>query len=244
MKKTDMNNNTAYYHSIETFGTVDGPGIRYVLFLSGCDVRCVFCHNPDTWQKGDKVISVDEVMSELNSYRQFYEKSGGGLTVSGGEPLRQAAFVMKLFNAARSAGFSTVLDTSAYSDKKTLDKVLPVTDIVQVSLKAVTNSLHEELTRLNNTTILDNIKYIASKSKVVLRYVVIPGLTDSQSEIVALAKFLENLPKTVKLELLPYHTLGKEKWKKMGLHYKLENICDATEEDINKVRMYLKKRDL
>lgn len=229
---------SAYYHSIETFGTVDGPGIRYVLFLSGCDVGCIFCHNPDTWYRGDKVISVDEVLQELEKYRPFYEKSGGGLTVSGGEPLRQAEFVANLFAKAQAKGFTTVLDTSGYSNRETLDKVLPFTDIVQISLKAVTPNLHKKLTRVANNIILDNIGYIASKVKVILRYVVIPGITDTKVELKAFADFLRKLPTTVKLEFLPYHTLGKEKWDKLGLEYKLDDVKDATEEDVNKVKSY------
>lgn len=231
----------AYYHSIETFGTVDGPGIRYVLFLAGCDVGCIFCHNPDTWYKGDKLITVDEVLKDLENYRPFYEKSGGGLTVSGGEPLRQADFVVKLFTEAQKRGFTTVLDTSGYSNKETLDKVLPVTDIVQISLKAVTVDVHKKLTRVANSIILDNIKYIAGKVNVILRYVVIPGITDTKEEMKAFAKFLKELPDTVKLELLPYHTMGKEKWDKLGLEYKLDGVKDATQEDVNKVKSYLKR---
>jgi len=230
---------SAYYHSIETFGTVDGPGIRYVLFLAGCDVGCIFCHNPDTWYKGDKLITVDEVLKDLENYRPFYENSGGGLTVSGGEPLRQADFVAKLFAQAQARGFSTVLDTSGYSNKETLDKVLPVTDIVQISLKAVTPSLHKKLTRVANNIILDNLRYVASKVAVILRYVVIPGLTDSKEELEALTSLLKELPESVKLELLPYHTLGRKKWDKLGLEYQLDGVRDATDDDINRVKSYL-----
>lgn len=226
----------AYYHSIETFGTVDGPGIRYVLFLSGCDVGCIFCHNPDTWPKGDKQISLDDVLVDMERYREFYENSGGGLTVSGGEPLRQPDFVGALFKKAKKAGFSTVLDTSGYASKKDWDKVLDYTDLVQFSFKASDPELHRKLCNASQQSIISNLHYIAHKVPVTLRYVLIPGLTDSKEELLQLKKILGSLPSTVKLEFLPYHQLGKKKWEEMGLFYKLADVPDATAQDVKKAK--------
>ncbi|EGO63379.1 pyruvate formate-lyase-activating protein [Acetonema longum] len=230
----------AYYHSVETFGTVDGPGIRYVLFLAGCSMGCTFCHNPDTWQTGDKQITVDEVLADMERYRPFYENSGGGLTVSGGEPLQQAAFVAALFAAVRQAGFSTVLDTSGCGTQQDWDAVLPVTDIVQFSLKAVNPATHRRLTRTDGAAIRKNFAYVASQPvRLVIRFVVIPGLTDTREEIEALGRLLQELPASVGVEFLPYHALGKEKWRRLGLPYVLEAVREADAADIERVKAYL-----
>ena len=231
----------AYYHSIETFGTVDGPGIRMVLFLAGCDIGCIFCHNPDTWSKGNKLISVDNVLREMEQYRPFYEKSGGGITISGGEPLQQADFVAEVFKCVKEKGFSTVLDTSGNVNNDVWNKVLPYTDIVQFSLKAATPQLHRQLTNINNNLILSNIHYVSNTVKTVIRYVVIPDITDNEEELENLNVLLKSLPNTVQLELLRYHDLGKEKWSKLNWQYKLSDIRNATDEDIEKVKKYLTK---
>ena len=226
----------AYYHSVETFGTVDGPGIRYVLFLAGCDVGCIFCHNPDIWAKGDKQITLDSVLSDMERYREFYENSGGGLTVSGGEPLRQAGFVGALFKKAKKAGFSTVLDTSGYASKKDWDTVLAYTDLVQFSFKASGSELHRRLCNASQETIISNLHYIVHKVPVTLRYVLIPAITDSEEELLQLKQTLGGLPSTVKLEFLPYHQLGRKKWEEMGLSYKLADVPDATAQDVKKAK--------
>ncbi|MCE5285515.1 MAG: pyruvate formate lyase-activating protein [Pelosinus sp.] len=240
-----MSLNFAYYHSIETFGTVDGPGIRYVLFLSGCGLKCKFCHNPDTWQQGEKTITVEEVFADIKRYKNFYDRSGGGLTVSGGEPLLQPKFVAELFKTCRLAGIHTLLDTSGSAPIESLQQILPVTDQVQFSIKASSKALHNELTAMDNTIILTNLRYIAqSQVPLVIRFVLIPGITDSAYELSELANLINSLPGKIKLELLPYHILGKEKWAALGKCYSLEDIPPATPENIKSAASFLQSMEI
>lgn len=235
-----MSSNSGYYHSVETFGTVDGPGIRYVLFLSGCGLQCKFCHNPDTWQQGEKTITVEEVLCDIKRYKNFYDRSGGGLTVSGGEPLLQPKFVASLFKACQKAGIHTLLDTSGAAPKENLQEVLPYTNQVQFSIKAASKSLHAELTVMESTAIIPNLHYIAdSQVSLVIRFVLIPSITDTQAELKKLADLIHSLPGKYRLELLPYHILGKEKWAALGKSYSLEHIPSATPEDIKKAASFL-----
>lgn len=222
----------AAYHSVETFGTVDGQGIRYVLFLSGCALGCVFCHNPDTWERGDKTITVAEVLADLNKYRRFYEASGGGLTVSGGEPLLQADFVAALFQACRELGIHTTLDTAGYACPDSVDKVLPYTDAVLFSIKAPTADQYRRLTVADNDLVLGNLRRLAAHVPVTLRYVVIPGLTNTVSDLNQLAALVKTLPQLVPVELLAYHSLGREKWAKLGLDYQLQAVPDAGSKEL------------
>jgi pyruvate formate lyase activating enzyme len=229
----------AYYHSIETFGTVDGPGIRYVLFLAGCNLGCVFCHNPDTWPRGEKTITVAQVLKDLSMYRSFYELSGGGITVSGGEPLLQAEFVAELFRACKAERIHTVLDTSGYTSQQNIALVVPYVDQVLFCLKAVNPAVHQQLTVAGNDDIIANLRYVATVATVIVRYVIIPGINDFPSDIVALASLLSTLPKPVKVELLPYHTLGRHKWESLGLQYNLSAVPDAKPDDIHNAKKIL-----
>lgn len=226
----------AYYHSIETFGTVDGPGIRYVLFMAGCRLGCRFCHNPDTWVSGDKTISVAEILADYEQYRCFYQASGGGITVSGGEPLLQAGFVAALFAACRERAIPTVLDTSGYAGLSDLELVLPHTDMALFSVKAVDPAKHRFLTCGDNAGIIANLRYAAVKTQVVVRYVVIPGVNDTRKDILALGRLVLSLASEVPVELLAYHTLGREKWRKLGLRYDLEAVGEAAQSDLEQVK--------
>ena len=226
----------AYYHSINTFGTVDGPGIRYLLFLAGCNLGCSFCHNPDTWVRTGKTISVEEIVEEIKKYRVFYDKSGGGITVSGGEPLLQAEFVSELFAKCKELGIHTALDTGGFFAQSELDKVLPHTDLVMFSLKAVDEEVHRQLTGKDNVLVLQNLFHAASQTQLVLRYVVIPGVNESDSDLSKLAAIIKQLPPTVKIDLLPYHTMGKTKWQALKIPYKLNSVPDASQSDMQRVR--------
>ena len=226
----------AYYHSINTFGTVDGPGIRYLLFLAGCNLGCSFCHNPDTWVRTGKTISVEEIVEEIKKYRVFYDKSGGGITVSGGEPLLQAEFVRELFTKCKEVGVHTALDTGGFVAQAELDKVLPHTDLVMFSLKAVDEEVHRQLTGKDNVLVLQNLFHAASQTQLVLRYVVIPGVNESDSDLSKLAAIIKQLPPTVKIDLLPYHTMGKTKWQALKIPYKLNSVPDASQSDMQRVR--------
>ncbi|MBP2632791.1 MAG: pyruvate formate-lyase activating enzyme [Firmicutes bacterium] len=228
-----------YYHSKETFGTVDGKGIRYVLFLAGCSLGCAFCHNPDSWARGDKAITVEEVMADVEQYRSFYEPSGGGITVSGGEPLLQPGFVAELFAACHKAKIHTTVDTAGFYRQDVLDAVLEHTDHVLFSLKAVDAKIHQYLTKADNTQILENLQYIAKRKPIALRYVVVPGINDTEEEISALAALLKNIGGEVKVELLGYHTMGVYKWKELGMEYKLADVKPASKEDVKKVQVAL-----
>ncbi|CUH96002.1 hypothetical protein P22_2090 [Propionispora sp. 2/2-37] len=234
-----------YYHSIETFGTVDGPGIRYVLFLSGCRLACRFCHNPDTWQQTDKTITVEEVLSDIERYRSYYLSSDGGLTLSGGEPLLQPDFAASLFKECQNRGFHTLLDTSGYCPQEHIRQVLPYTDMVQFSLKTVDKAKHYLLTAGGNELILDNLRYIASQhTPLVIRYVVIPGLTDSLQDMEDLTGFLHSLPGKPVIELLAYHTLGCEKWQTLGLNYSLPDVSPASDQQVEQFASLLRSRNV
>ncbi|MGL6015396.1 MAG: pyruvate formate-lyase-activating protein [Selenomonadaceae bacterium] len=232
-----------WYHSKETFGTVDGPGIRYVLFLSGCGLGCAFCHNPDTWVQGQKQITAEDVLRDLKEYRNFYEPSGGGLTISGGEPLLQPDFVAEVFRLCRVEGIHTVLDTAGYCKPEALLKVLPYTDHVLFALKAAGNQLHRRLTLAStNEEILRNLRYIASRKPVTLRYVVIPGYTDDEAEITSLIRLLSSVDCVdLQVDVLGYHVLGVYKWAELGMDYTLEGVPAASKADVLRVREMLKQ---
>lgn len=233
-----------YYHSIDTFGAADGIGVRYVLFLSGCQLGCTFCHNPDTWEQGNNAISVEEIIKDIRRYRRFYDASNGGITVSGGEPLLQADFVAELFKHCRCENIHTTLDTSGYAPQSAIRKVLPYSDAVLFSLKAVNNTIHRTLTGKDNTLILDNLKLAVSLSSVTVRYVVIPGINNSHADIMALGSIINNLPNSVPVELLPYHTLGRSKWEQLGKLYPLNSAPAASQKEVDQVRQWLQDQNI
>lgn len=232
-----------YYHSIEDFGTVDGQGIRFVLFLSGCSLGCAFCHNPDTWSQSDQFISVQQVLSRYEEYRVFYEASGGGITVSGGEPLQQAEFVAELFAACQERGISTTLDTSGHAPLSALCKVLQHTDEVLFCLKAASESRYKQLTNCGINNILHNLKYAAANNNITVRYVVIPNITDELADIYALAKIVRELG-NVAIELLPYHNFGLSKWQELGMDYKLAHVHAAKSSDMERVTEILEQQGI
>lgn len=221
-----------YYHSIEPFGTVDGPGIRYVLFLAGCALSCDFCHNPDTWERGNKTITVEEVLADLEKYRSFYDASGGGITVSGGEPLLQPEFVAALFQACTERGIHTTLDTAGYCPAANVAQVLPYTKLVLFGLKAVDPLVHERLTRVQPTEIISNLRSVCASVPVVVRYVVIPGVNNRRTDWEALKLLVQSLPGKVTVDLLPYHLQGKIKWECLGKEYPLPDIAAADAKDV------------
>ncbi|WP_245741427.1 pyruvate formate-lyase-activating protein [Propionispira arboris] len=226
-----------YYHSKETFGTVDGEGIRYVLFLAGCGLGCAFCHNPDTWIKGERSITVEATLKDINQYRNFYDASGGGFTASGGEPLLQPNFVTDLFAACQKDGIHTTLDTAGFCKTEALLQVLPYTDHVLFSLKAIDHKLHRKLTLADsNEAIIRNLRYIAEHKPVTVRYVVIPQVTDDAESIKKLIELLHSIKNVqLKVDVLPYHFMGAYKWNELGMVYKLEGVPAATSTDVKRV---------
>ena len=222
-------------HSIESFGTVDGPGIRLVVFLQGCPMRCLYCHNPDTWDiNGGNDMSADEIIAQYFKNRSFY--SGGGITVTGGEPLLQMDFLIELFSIAKAHDIHTCIDTSGvvFCDKNTekLDKLLAVTDLVMLDIKHIDTDEYKKLTGFGNKNILAFAKYLNEKNvKMRIRHVIVPGITDKKEELEALGIFLKGFANIEKVETLPYHTLGKVKYEKLGIDYPLGDSEQLTRKD-------------
>ena len=233
-----------YVHSIEPVGTVDGPGIRMVVFLSGCQLGCAFCHNPDTWrERAGRKMTVEEIVARFERNRPFYRK--GGITVSGGEPLLQAPFVRALFTACQERGIDTALDTAGHAPLEALAAVLPVTDRVLFGLKAIHPLRHQRLTQRDNQLILANLhQAAASQATLVIRWVVIPGENDSADELDRLADLLHGLKRPVAVELLPYHTMALVKWQALGMPYKLARVPEATKEMVDAVKKALAARHI
>jgi pyruvate formate lyase activating enzyme len=224
-----------YVHSTESLGTVDGPGLRFVVFLSGCPMRCAYCHNPDTWQeKTGKQMSVSEIMTELNGVREFLR--GGGLTCTGGEPLMQAEFVAELFEAAKKQGVHTCLDTSGIMWENdalhgTIDRVLGSTDLVMLDIKHIDPEKHRSLTGKDNAAILRFAEHIAENGiDMWIRHVLVPGVTDDEPSLLALGRFIGGLRTLRAIDVLPYHTLGAAKYEALGLPYRLKGVPPATKE--------------
>jgi pyruvate formate lyase activating enzyme len=219
-------------HSIETLGTVDGPGLRFVVFTQGCLLRCQFCHNADTWEIGTgKQMSVAEVMSDLTSYLPFIQASGGGITVSGGEPLLQMPFLTQLFKECKKNGIHTTIDSSGgcFSNAKLfqnqLIELLPYTDLILLDLKHINRKKHIQLTGMPNDHILEFAQFLSEKNVPVwIRHVLIPSITDDKGDLEEMGEFISNLRNVQKIEVLPYHKLGVYKWDALGLEYPLKEI--------------------
>lgn len=235
--------NKGFIHSIETFGTVDGPGIRFVLFLQGCPLRCKYCHNRDTWemQKGTET-SPGEILDDIKNYLKFYQRSGGGVTVSGGEPTLQPQFVTDLFKGVKSLGLNTALDTSGYTDVDKVRELMAVTDLVLLSIKALNPLEHMEIAGVPNDKVLAFTEYLKEINKPVwVRYVLIPGLNDDEDHLKALAVFVKKHGNIKKVELLAYHKMGVPKWQACGEEDPLGNIPGANHKDMLAARELLEK---
>ena len=234
-----------FVHSTESFGTVDGPGIRFVIFMQGCPMRCLYCHNPDTWAVGKgEQRSVDDLLEEYDGVKEFMK--GGGITVSGGEPLLQIDFVTELFQKAKAKGIHTCLDTSgvAFYPKNTtkIDKLIKYTDLVMLDIKHIDNERHLKLTGHPNDNILEFAVYLSDNEVPLwIRHVVVPGVTDSEEYLLRLGEFLARLRTLRALDVLPYHTMAKAKYKELGLDYKLGDIPAATKEQAEHARDVIMK---
>ena len=230
-------------HSVESFGTVDGPGIRFITFMQGCLMRCQYCHNRDTWDlDGGKEVLVDELMSQIISYRPFLDASNGGVTASGGEAILQAEFVAELFTACQQEGIHTCLDTNGFVRRydAVIDELLDVTDLVMLDLKQLDDSIHQNLVGVSNHRTLEFARYLAKRNqKTWIRYVVVPGWSDDDKSTHMLGKFTQNMTNIEKIELLPYHELGKHKWIAMGEEYGLEGVKPPTKEIMDRVKSIL-----
>jgi len=236
---------TGRVHSIETCGTVDGQGIRFIIFLQGCLMRCKYCHNRDTWDtEAGKETTVEELMTELLQYRNFMEASDGGITISGGEAMLQPEFVLAMFKACRLEGIHTCLDTNGFVRKidQTTKDILDYTDLVLLDIKQMDNKKHIDLTHVSNKYTLDFAKYLAEHDQAVyLRYVVVPGITDDLDDAHALGQFIAPMKNIEKIEMLPYHELGKHKWTAMGETYPLDGVNPPTRESMQAVQQVLQQ---
>ncbi|WP_042455788.1 pyruvate formate-lyase-activating protein [Neobacillus dielmonensis] len=228
-------------HSIESFGTVDGPGIRYVIFTQGCLLRCQFCHNADTWEIGTgKQMSVEEIIQDLTSYLPFIEASGGGVTVTGGEPLLQLPFLLELFKECKKLGIHTTIDSSGgcYSHaplfQEQLNEVLKYTDLILLDLKHINRKKHIALTGMGNDHILEFAKLLSDrKLPIWVRHVLVPTVTDDPEDLEKLGEFIGTLENVEKIEILPYHQLGVYKWEALGYEYPLKDVDPPSQEQVN-----------
>lgn len=218
-------------HSIESFGTVDGPGVRLVVFLQGCPMRCLYCHNPDTWgMAGGTEMTVNQIMAQYEKNRAFYSR--GGITVTGGEPLMQMDFVTELFAAAAHRGIHTCLDTSGITFHKDhaeqverFDKLMSVTDLVMLDIKHIDPEEHKKLCNQPLEPVLAFARYLDEKAiPVWIRHVVVPGITYEQNELYRLGQFIGTLSNVKALDVLPYHDMGKTKYQELGMDYPLKDV--------------------
>lgn len=229
-------------HSIESFGTVDGPGTRFVVFTQGCPLRCKYCHNPDTWSTDiNKEMSVEDIIKEYEGVKEFIS---GGITITGGEPLIQIDFITELFKVCKSKNIHTALDTSGITfnpnDTIKIDKLLEYTDLVLLDIKHINDEEHIKLTGYSNKNILLFAEYLSKKNiPVWIRHVVVPTITFNKKYLEELGEFLATLKNIKALDILPYHDMGKVKYKNIGIKYPLEDIEPLTKEQAVEARNYI-----
>ncbi|WP_166242694.1 pyruvate formate-lyase-activating protein [Paenibacillus turpanensis] len=224
-------------HSIETFGTVDGPGIRFVLFMQGCALQCAYCHNPDTWDTTiGTQVTVEEVLAKIEPYLEYYRRSGGGITVTGGEPTLQAPFVAELFRECKKRwNLHTALDSSGFCDPQHAKELLEVTDLVLLDLKMMDREGHIKLTSQPNDRILRFTAYLAERqNQIWVRHVLIPGITDSPTDLYEMGRLIGTMPNVQKVELLPYHRMGVYKWQQLGKEYPLEGVREPEKQEVDR----------
>ena len=235
-----------YVHSLESFGSVDGPGVRFVVFLQGCALRCKYCHNPETWAEGGTPWTPEELFQKVWRYRNYWGKKGG-ITVSGGEPLRQMDFLTEFFALARAKGVHTALDTAgqpfrpddpAYLAR--FDQLMAHTSLVILDLKEMDPERHRQLTGKDNGNILAMARHISDLGVPLwIRHVLVPGLTDDEAGLTQMAAFLRSLKTVERVEVLPYHTLGLFKWQKLGIPYPLPEAVPPTAEQVQRAEALL-----
>lgn len=237
---------TGKIHSIETCGTVDGPGIRFVVFLQGCPLRCKYCHNPDTWNiKDGEERTTTELIKEIKKYKSYMKFSGGGVTVTGGEPLLQTEFVKELFKKCREEGIHTTLDTSGYLFNDKVKEVLEYTDLVLLDIKSYNKEQYRYITGVNLDPTLSFMAYLSErKIPVWIRYVLVPNLSDNEQDIEDLSIYLSGFNNIEKIELLPFHKMGEYKWEELGYDYELKETIEPTKEEIITAMAILKSHNL
>lgn len=243
-----MDRYKGYIHSLESFGSVDGPGVRFVVFMQGCNMRCKYCHNPETWECGGDEYTAPELLQQVLRYRPYWGKDGkqGGVTLSGGEPLLQPLFAAEFFKLLKEHNVHTAIDTSGQPfsrDENFLDEfdaLLEYTNLVLLDLKHMESSAHKKLTGFGNENILDMARYLSDKGVPMwIRHVLVPGITDSNENLSDIRKFIDTLKTVEKVEILPYHTLGLVKWEKLGVKYPLSGVPTPSAADIERAENIL-----
>ncbi|MCT4562944.1 MAG: pyruvate formate-lyase-activating protein [Maledivibacter sp.] len=239
-------NITGRIHSVETCGTLDGPGLRYVVFFQGCSLRCQYCHNPDTWKIDEgKEVTIDNLIEDILKYRAFMKFSNGGVTASGGEPLLQHEFLKELFKRCKQENIHTAVDTSGCIKLDAVKEAVEYADLVLLDIKSYNTNKFKTITGASITPILEFINYLESiKKPTWIRHVLVPGLTDDLYEIDELAKFLATLKCVEKIEVLPFHKMGEYKWEQLGYGYKLRDTKPPTKEILKKVKEVFAKYKL
>ncbi|NTW71735.1 MAG: pyruvate formate lyase-activating protein [Eubacteriaceae bacterium] len=232
---------TGRINSLETFGTVDGPGIRFIVFMQGCPLRCIYCHNRDSWDiNGGREVSVDEIMTDLLKYKEYFMRSGGGITVSGGEPTLQAEFVTELFKRCKASGIHTALDTSGFAEVSGLDELLSYTDLILLDVKQTDEMKHREITGVGLEKIHRFTEYISKKNiPVWIRYVLVPGYTDGMEDLDKAASFIGKFKNIEKVEVLPYHGMGQCKWDSLGKEYQLKDLTSPDDQEVKRAKIIL-----
>lgn len=233
-------------HSIESFGCADGPGVRYIIFLNGCKMRCKYCHNPDTWaKKYTELLTADEVLSKAENYKEYWGEQGG-ITVSGGEPLLQMEFMNELFAKAKKLKINTCIDTAAQPFTREepffgqFEQLMKNTDLLLLDLKHIDSEKHKALTGWGNENILDMARYLSDIGKPVwIRHVLVPGVNTDEESLEKLHDFVKTLHNVERFDILPYHTLGVFKWKELGIPYELEGVNPPTAEQIQLAKKIL-----
>lgn len=226
-------------HSTESFGAADGPGVRFIIFVRGCHMRCAYCHNPDTWEaSGGEEVTADSLIKKALRYKSYWGDKGG-ITVSGGEPLLQTEFVTALFKLAKENGIHTTLDTSGNPFTRNepfftkFNKLMEYTDLVMLDIKEIDPKRHKDLTGFDNANILDMARYLSEQKKPMwIRHVLVPDTTDFDEDLDRLGAFIKTLSSVERTEILPYHTLGRFKWDELGIKYRLDGIAPPTADRI------------